>query len=89
MEQLHLIIHGRVQGVFFRDCTVRKAKELGVIGWVKNLADGTVEMVAQGERARLEALRDWCNEGSPTAKVEKIEAEWESVAERFEDFRIL
>ena len=86
MEQIHLIIHGKVQEVWYRASTEKKAQELGVTGWVKNLPDGTVEVLAQGERAQLEALKDWCYEGPPAAKVEKIDQKWGEPEEKFKEF---
>lgn len=70
-----LRIHGRVQGVFFRQWTAEKARALGVRGWVRNRLDGSVELVAHGEAEALEALAAACRTGPPAAKVERIEAE--------------
>jgi acylphosphatase len=62
-------IHGRVQGVFFRDCTQREASSRGVAGWVRNCSDGTVEAVFEGNRTAVEALVAWCSSGPPHASV--------------------
>ncbi len=87
--QRHYIIHGWVQGVFFRDSTRRKAKELGVHGWVRNRSDGTVEVMAQGEQATLVALEKWLREGGPpAARVDWVEVD-EVPEERLSGFRIL
>jgi acylphosphatase len=84
----HLFVSGRVQGVFYRaDCT-QEAKRLGVSGWVRNLDDGRVEVVAEGPRAQVERLIEWCRTGSPMAKVESVEANWEEPTGEFEGFRI-
>jgi acylphosphatase len=71
-----LKIFGRVQGVFFRDHTQEKANELKLAGWVKNMPDGTVEALVEGEEAAVKHMIAWCNQGSPGSKVEKVEVEW-------------
>jgi len=87
MERLHLIISGRVQGVFFRSNTEEKARQLGLFGWVRNLSDGRVEALAEGDRASLEIFLDWCYKGSPSANVENIEANWQKSTGEFKNFR--
>jgi acylphosphatase len=76
-KRLHLFITGQVQGVFFRAYSQAKAHQLGLSGWVRNLPDGRVEMVIEGEPAILEKMLNWCYQGPPRAKVEKIEMVWE------------
>jgi acylphosphatase len=66
------VVSGRVQGVFFRDSCAREARRLGVRGWVRNRADRTVEVVAEGPRDRVEELIDWCRHGPPRAQVTGI-----------------
>lgn len=84
----HLWIRGRVQGVFYRaDCT-KEAQRLGVVGWVRNLADGRVEVVAEGTREQVEALIRWCQRGGPMARVESVEVTWEQPTGEFTSFRI-
>lgn len=74
MARARVIVTGRVQGVFFRESTRRKALELGLSGWVRNLADGSVEWVAEGEAARVEALLHWCQAGGPLmARVDRVD----------------
>lgn len=68
-----VIVHGRVQGVFFRDSCRSMARHLGVRGWVRNLRDGTVEVVAEGRRADVGALVEWCRQGPPRASVTRVE----------------
>lgn len=75
MKTLHLVIHGHVQGVWFRDSMRREAQALGVTGWVRNLADGTVEAVVQGEPAAVEAIVLWAHRGPPAARVDKVDGE--------------
>ena len=72
-----LTVHGRVQGVFYRDSTMRKARELGLAGYVRNLPDGTVEVVAQGQAAALEDLIRWCGDGPPAAVVTEVRTSYE------------
>ncbi|MCK4950781.1 MAG: acylphosphatase [Gammaproteobacteria bacterium] len=69
------LISGRVQGVFYRASTQRQAQSLGVTGWAKNLPDGTVEVMACGERDAVNALCDWCGDGPEYARVISIECE--------------
>jgi len=71
---LHLSIHGRVQGVGYRDAMVHAARALGVSGWVRNRFDGSVEAVVRASNAaQLEALVAWAHRGPPAARVERIE----------------
>jgi acylphosphatase len=67
------IVHGRVQGVFFRDTTRRQALARGVAGWVRNLPDGTVEAVFEGDPDAVEALLAFCRDGPRGARVERVE----------------
>lgn len=75
MSGRRLRIHGRVQGVFFRNWTAAKARALGVRGWVRNRRDGSVEIEAYGEDEALEALIAACRTGPPAASVERVEVE--------------
>ena len=68
---------GRVQGVFFRQCAMEEGQTLGVQGWVRNRFDGSVELVAEGERVQLEALIAWCRIGPRLAKVDTVHVEWD------------
>ncbi|MCD6109461.1 acylphosphatase [bacterium] len=72
-EQAHLIIHGKVQGVFFRDTVCKKAHDLNVSGWVRNNSDGTVEILCQGNSNNVQALIDWCYNGPLLASVTTID----------------
>ncbi|MBW2039934.1 MAG: acylphosphatase [Deltaproteobacteria bacterium] len=65
-------VEGLVQGVFYRYSTQRRAQELGVNGWVRNLWDGNVECLLEGERGKVEALLQWCHQGPPGAQVKKV-----------------
>ena len=85
-KRRHVIVHGRVQGVYFRGATVERARQLGVCGWVRNRSDGTVEAVFEGAAQAVSDAVRFCHEGPPWARVERLE-EWEEAPEglgRFE-----
>ena len=84
----HIFISGRVQGVFFRSQTKRKAKKIGITGWVKNLADGRVEAVFEGEENPVKTMIEWARRGPLLSKVNGIEVEWENFSGEFNDFEI-
>jgi len=86
--RVHALVSGRVQGVWFRQSTSAKAGELGVGGWVRNLPDGRVELLAEGSRTAVEALLTWAREGPPLAEVEDVEAHWEIPTGDFHHFRV-
>ena len=75
MRGIRLRVSGRVQGVFFRNWAIEQAEALGVRGWVRNRADGGVEILAFGEEAALEAYVARCHQGPPAARVDRVEAE--------------
>lgn len=79
---------GRVQGVFFRATTREEAQKRGVTGWVKNLRDGRVEAVFEGEEEKVKEMIDFCHEGSRAASVEDVEVSWEEYEGEFSDFGI-
>ena len=72
----HVFVSGRVQGVYYRANTRDAARERGVDGWVENLADGRVEAVFEGPREDVDAMVEWCHDGSPNARVEEVEVEY-------------
>ncbi|HLH78246.1 MAG TPA: acylphosphatase [Candidatus Binataceae bacterium] len=74
--RLHLLISGRVQGVFFRAAAAHEAQGLGLRGWARNLADGRVEIEVEGSAAQLRMFRAWANQGPPTARVDAVEERW-------------
>jgi acylphosphatase len=76
MKRLHLRITGQVQGVFFRVHAQEEAQRLGLNGWVRNRADGSVEAVAEGPEDALRQLAAWCQRGSPGSMVEEVEEDW-------------
>lgn len=67
------VVHGHVQGVFFRDSCRRRAQSLGVTGWIRNREDATVELLAEGSPEAVEALIEWCREGPRGAYVEHVD----------------
>ncbi len=85
---LRAFVYGRVQGTFFRAYVSRRAIELGVTGYVRNLPDGAVEVEAEGQRNRLEKLVGYLNVGSPASKVEKIVTSWSEYTGKYADFKI-
>ncbi|MBS3736437.1 MAG: acylphosphatase [Candidatus Bipolaricaulota bacterium] len=87
-ERARLKITGRVQGVGFRNSTRRKARQLGVTGWVKNLADGSVKVIAEGKRDDVESLITWANSGPRLANVDKVEVERKEPKDEFDNFTI-
>jgi acylphosphatase len=76
LKRAHLFISGRVQGVNFRYYTVRQAESLGVTGWVRNLWDGRVEAVFEGDETAVQGMIDWCQNGPRAARVDHVEARW-------------
>lgn len=88
MKRITAMIHGHVQGVYFRDYTEQEATRLGVTGWVANQADGTVKVVAEGPEAALTQLVDWLHTGAPLSHVEWVDVEWSTATCEFTRFRI-
>lgn len=88
MKRLHVIVHGRVQGVFFRAHTREKASSLGLKGFVRNMPDGDVEVVAEGHENKLKELHAWLSGGPEIARVDKIEAEYSKAKNEFESFEV-
>jgi len=84
----HVLVTGRVQGVFFRTETKHKADRYGVKGWVSNLPDGRVEAVFEGEEESVRALVEFCNRGPPGARVTSVDLTWEDFTGEFDGFKI-
>lgn len=87
--QAHLIITGFVQGVGFRHFVRSKANELKLAGWIRNLPDGSVEAVFQGDKSSIEKLIKECKKGPFLSEVEDIQVGWEGVVDKLEEFMIL
>ena len=88
MKRVHILVSGRVQGVFYRASTREKASQLGLSGWVRNLPDGRVELVAEGPEEQIDALIEWCHKGPPVARVDKVEIDYEEPRAEFDGFRV-
>jgi len=82
----HIFVSGRVQGVFFRENTKKKADKTEVTGWVKNLRDGRVEAVFEGDRQNVEKLVNWARKGPIWAKIEALDVIWEDYKAEFRAF---
>jgi acylphosphatase len=82
----HVFVSGRVQGVFFRQSTQLQAQSLGVKGWARNLPDGRVEAVFEGDKSAVQKLIDYCRHGPTAAKVENIEINYEKFKGEFSGF---
>ncbi|MBU1185208.1 MAG: acylphosphatase [Proteobacteria bacterium] len=87
-KRFRVQISGRVQGVFFRANTWKTARSLGLSGWVRNLPDGRVEAVFEGEKDAAKKMLDWCRTGTPPARVDHLEFEEEAPGAGFTDFEI-
>jgi len=88
-KRVYLLITGKVQNVSYRINAKRKAEELNLTGWVKNMPDGKVEIIAEGEEENLKSMISWCYNGSDGAVVNKVKAKWTEYEEKFDKFRIL
>ncbi len=90
MEYLRaqVIIDGIVQGVFFRAATRDEAIRIGVGGWVRNLSDGTVQALFEGEKNKVESIIAWCHQGPQGARVDRVQIFWEPYVGEFKHFEI-
>lgn len=88
MERLHAVVHGRVQGVGFRDSTQQEAVDLQLTGWVRNQSDGTVHVVAEGEREQLDLLVAFLGRGPSVARVDSVDLDWQEATGEFARFDI-
>jgi acylphosphatase len=88
LARLRLLVHGRVQGVFFRQAAAEEARSLELRGWVRNLPNGDVEIVAEGPRRELKILAAWANQGPRLARVTGVEEEWSDYRGEEEPFAI-
>ena len=85
---VHIIVHGQVQGVFYRVSAQTRATELELTGWVRNVSNGTVEVHAEGDQETLDRFIEWCQQGPPSAKVSRIDLEW-ITPQAMSNFKIL
>ncbi|MEO8843192.1 MAG: acylphosphatase [Kofleriaceae bacterium] len=88
MRRIRAVISGRVQGVSYRAATVREAHRLGIVGWVKNRSDGSVELEAEGPPAQIAALLAWCERGPPAANVTHVVVEQQPATGHDDDFDV-
>lgn len=87
-KRAHIFVSGRVQGVLFRDSARRRARQLGLTGWVRNLSDGRVEAVFEGEEPAVEEMISWAKHGPAFAKVEDLKVAFEEYCGKLGDFEI-
>ncbi|MBI4394794.1 MAG: acylphosphatase [Candidatus Omnitrophica bacterium] len=87
-KQVRLIISGIVQGVFFRASAASIARSLELRGFARNLSNGDVEIVGEGEEEKLKRLIEWCRKGPSGARVDDLEIEWKEISGQFEQFQI-
>ncbi len=85
----HVYVSGKVQGVFFRSEAADLAQRLGINGWVRNLSDGRVEAVFEGEKKQVEEEIEFCRSGPPGAYVQNLDVGWEDWRGEFQDFKVL
>jgi acylphosphatase len=86
--RVHVFVGGKVQGVYFRQKTMETARSHGVTGWVRNLPDGRVEAVLEGDESSVKNVIEWCKIGPPKAQVENVNAIFESYTGKFSEFTI-
>lgn len=87
-QRVRMIVHGRVQGVFFRDSTRRAAMELNLTGMVRNLMNGTVEIIAEGPKGDLDHFVQWAHQGPPSAVVDSVDVEFGKATGQYSSFVI-
>ena len=85
----HVFVSGKVQGVYFRQNTLQTANEHGVFGWVRNLPDGRVEAVFEGDEVAVNKVVEWCRVGPPASKVDKLDVKSEKYTGEFSSFAII
>jgi acylphosphatase len=88
LGRAQVLISGRVQGVFYRAHTRDQASARGLTGWVRNLPDGRVYAVFEGDREKIDSMVGWCRQGPPYAAVDEVLVDWQPYQGEFQDFRI-
>ena len=88
LKRIHIFVIGRVQGIFFRQSTRVIAIKNNVNGWVRNLDDGRVEIVAEGEKQNIDNLVNWCKTGPANSRVDEFELLDENYTDEFENFEV-
>lgn len=87
-KRLSLFIGGRVQGVFFRHGARNRAKEIALVGWVRNESDGSVRIIAEGDEENLNRLVEWCKQGTEWSEVRRLEVKWSEATGEFTSFEV-
>ena len=87
-SRAHVVFSGKVQGVWFRANCEKKAVEVGVFGWVRNLSDGAVEAVFEGDKEKIETVINWCSHYQPYARVDDAKVSWEEYKGEFKRFEV-
>lgn len=88
MKRVYIMVHGKVQGVFFRANTKKAALGLGLTGYARNNEDGSVEVVAEGQEDKINELIEFCRKGPESAQVEKVDVKFEKASGEFKDFKV-
>jgi acylphosphatase len=88
LARVQVLISGRVQGVYFRAYTRDQAVARGLSGWVRNLPDGRVAAVFEGDREKIDSMLAWCRQGPPYAAVDEVLTDWQPHQGEFQDFKI-
>lgn len=88
MKRAHVLVSGKVQGVFYRDAARQEAERHSVTGWIRNLPDGRVEAVFEGEDDPVDAMLAWCHDGSPRAQVTGVEVALDDAKGEFDRFQV-
>lgn len=84
----HVFVSGKVQGVYFRQNTLQAANSRGIFGWVRNLPDGRVEAIFEGDEVAVRKIVEWCRTGPPAARVDSLDATSEKYTGEFSSFSI-
>jgi len=84
----HILVEGKVQGVYYRVSARKQARSLGLVGWVRNCPDGSVECVTEGERDKIEELAAWCRQGPAKSVVKEVTIKWADYQGEFSAFDI-
>ena len=87
-SRVHVLISGKVQGVWFRASTQEKAEQLGLTGWVKNTHNGAVEAVFEGDEGSIQEMIRWCRKGPPLAEVTNLHIKKQTPSHNFDQFSI-
>lgn len=89
IKRAHILVKGLVQGVFYRSTACQVGRQLGLTGWVKNLPDGRVEIIVEGEQEKIEEFIKWCWKGPPSARVDNVDVSYFEAFGEFNDFSIV